>query len=369
MPTAHLIQFLYSLAVVGPVIIVPLLASSLGASPATVGLVVATYQATLFGSSALFGRLADLRGHRRLILIGLLAAAGVQAIHVVARDLMTLLVVRALAGIAFGIFPAAVLAYATRENHNLGRFASLGALGWAVGSSLAGVLAVFNRVFLVSAGIYLASFLIALFFLRETHERLRQPFFDAALIRRNWRVYLSFFLRHAGAMGIWTIFPLYLSQLGANRFWIGVIYGLNSFGQFILMPLLSRWRSTRLIQMGLYASIITFLGFALCHNYRQIIPLQVLLAFAWSALYVGSLQYLIETNPERASVAGIFNSTLSLAGIVGALVGGAVASFGLPAVMLNAAVMAVLGALVFRFREPDGKNTSQALTTDKQRVQ
>jgi MFS family permease len=349
MLAAYVIQFGYNFAVVGPVMFVPLIAKSLGATPATIGLVVSTYQAVLFLSSWLFGRLADIKGHRLLIAVGLLLAAGALFAHRYIAGVPSLFLIRAIAGLTVGIFPAAVVAYASRQTTNLGRFASSGSLGWGVGSVVAGMIAVYNRMFLVAAGVFLISFFVALILLNETHERVDQPLFSLQVFRRNWRVYFSFFLRHAGAMGIWAIYPLFLDQLGASKLWIGVIYSINAFGQFLFMPFLDRYRARRLIQLGFYCSVLTFTSFALCRNFKQLLPFQVLLAFSWSCLYVGSLKYLIERNPERSTAVGALNSTLSLSGVVGAALGGLLAGLGLPVVMIAAALMSVAGALVFRF--------------------
>jgi MFS family permease len=348
MTGTYFIQFAYNFSVVGAVMFIPLIAQSLGAAPAIVGLVVATYQGVLFLSSALFGRLADLRGHKVLIVIGLFLAALALFAHRFIDGIPSLFLIRGLTGLTVGIFPAAVIAYASRASGRLGRFAAIGSLGWGVGSLIAGAVGMYDRVFLVSSAIALAASLVALLSLRETHERIDQPFFNASVLRRNWRVYFSFFLRHAGAMGIWAIFPIFLEKLGANKLWIGVIYAINAFGQFVFMPLLDRFGARRLIQLGLYGSVLTFVSFALCRNFKQLLPFQVLLAFSWSCLYLGSLKYLIEHNPERSTAVGLLNSTLSLSGITGAALGGVVAGLGLPVVMIAAAVMSVAGAIVFR---------------------
>jgi MFS family permease len=369
----YLIQFGYNFAVVGPVMFVPLLADSFGATPATIGLAVATYQTALFLSSWLFGRLADLKGHKLFIVLGLLVAAPAFYVHRFISDVPGLFLIRALAGITVGIFPAAVVAYASRRTSNLGRFASFGSLGWGIGSIVVGAIAVYSHSFLLAGIVFLACAIVALFALQETKERVNQTLFDLQVLKRNWRVYVSFFLRHAGAMGIWAIFPVYLERLGANKLWIGIIYAINAVGQFVFMPLLDRYPARTLIRMGFYGSVLTFLSFALCVNFWQLLPFQVLLALSWSCLYVGSLKYLIEHNPERSTAVGGLNSVLSLSGIVGAALGGALAGVPLAAgftsllarlppvfmrlpvpsdfsvVMLAAALMAVAGAFVFRF--------------------
>lgn len=186
-------------------------------------------------------------------------------------------------------------------------------------------------------------------FLKPTTKHIEQPFFNIAILKKNWRIYLSFFLRHAGAFGIWAIYPLFLADLGASKFWIGIIYSLNAFGQFFFMPQLDRFQSNKLIKFGLYFSTATFIAFGICKNFWQILPFQILLAFSWSCLYLGSLKYLLEHNEEKSTAVGVFNSISSLAGIVGPLMGGLVGSLGYPAVMFTAALFTIAGAFIFRF--------------------
>ena len=350
MVATYLIQFGYNFAVVGPVMFIPLIAESFGASSAVVGLIVATYQAVIFLSSGLFGRLSDMKGHKLFIVLGLLLAAGALFAHRYIVDVPSAFPgFRAVAGLAIGIFPAAVVAYASRQTENLGRFSGIGSLGWGVGSIVAGAIAVYNRLYLLAAVVFLVCAVVALVAVPETRERVNQPFFSTVVIRRNWRVYFSFFLRHAGATGIWAIFPIYLEKLGANKLWIGIIYAINAFGQFAFMSFLDRYKTRLLIQLGFISSVVTFVSFAFCRSFWQLLPFQLLLAVSWSCLYVGSLKYLFEHNDERSTAVGMFNSTLSLSGIVGAVLGGALAGLGLPVVMIAAALMSVAGVFVFRF--------------------
>ncbi|MDD5529044.1 MAG: MFS transporter [bacterium] len=346
MATFYFIQFATNVAFVSVLIFIPLIAKDCGANSATIGALVAAYNGMLFLSSALFGRLADLKGGKVFILIGLFFSAVVFFSHRFVFNVPSLFLIRCLAGFAIGMFPAAILAAVYRRNSNIGAFTASGSLGWTVGSIVAGVIAVYKNLFLFSAICFFVSFFVALLFLKQENVRIKQPFFDTALFKKNWRIYLSFFLRHSGAFGIWTIFPLFLSQLGANKLWIGIIYGLNSLGQFFFMIYLGKVKSTKLIQMGLYFSIATFIAFGLCHTYKQILPFQLLLAFSWSCLYLGCLKYLMEHNKEHSSVAGIFNSLTGLAGIVGPLIGGLAGILGYPMVMFVAALMSIAGAFI-----------------------
>jgi MFS family permease len=342
------IQFFANLAPTLILIYIPLIAQKYGAPPAKIGLVVSVYQAMIFVAGILFGRLADLKGRRQFIVLGMALSSAAFFSHLLIRDLTSLFAVRAFTGFAVGVFPAALLTYAYEKNNTLGRFSAIGSLGWGIGSILAGVIAVYYKLYIMAGLVYFITLLIAYYTLEKTEPKVKQAFLDMTVIKRNWRIYLTFLMRHAGAFGIWAIYPIFLAQLGANKFWIGIIYSINAFGQFLFLPLLDRYKSTKLITAGLLFSVLTFLIFALCRNHWQILPFQVLLAFAWSCLYLGTLKYLMEHNEERATAVGGFNSLMSLSGIIGPLMGGAIGSLGYRPVMLFAAVLTASSFFVFR---------------------
>ncbi len=343
--TTYLIQLFINVSVVLSTIFIPLFAQTLGATPVLVGMLVGAYNLMLFLSSTLFGRLSDIHERKLFIVVGLATSAVVIALHIFIRSISSLFLLRALAGLAGGVFPAALMALVYDKKGMLGRFTSFGSLGWGIGSIIAGVLAVYNRLFILAALLYLVSFVIGLS-LKEEKKPQTLPLFPWDVIKRNLSVYLSFFLRHTGAFAIWAIFPLYLAYLGANKFWIGIIYALNALGQFLIIPHLDRVRSTKLIDGGLLLSVVTFIIFAICRNYKQILPVQLLLALSWSALYLGSLKYLMERNVERSTSIGIFNSLSGLSGIIGPILGGLAGNFGYRAVMILAAAMSLVGFIL-----------------------
>ncbi len=343
-----LIQFLANIAPTLILIYIPLIAQSLGAQPAEIGLVVATYHTMVFIAGLLFGRLSDLSDRKNYIVWGLGISALAFFAHFFITNLTRLFIIRAFAGFAVGMFPAALLTYAYEKNNTIGKFTAMGSLGWGVGSIIAGIIAVYFRLFILAGVIFFITFILAIFTLEKTPAIIKQDFFDFSVIKKNWRVYLTFLMRHAGAFGIWAIFPIYLAQLGANKFWIGVIYAINAFGQFLFMPYLDRFKSSQLITAGLIFSAITFTIFSICQNHWQILPFQVLLALSWSCLYLGTIKYLLEHNQERATAVGAFNSLMSLSGIIGPLIGGVIGSFGYRPVMLSAALLTLSSLLVFK---------------------
>jgi MFS family permease len=341
------IQLATGTAIMCIALFIPFIAKDYGASTATIGLLVALYNGMVFVSSILFGRWADLKGGKAFILAGLLLSSVAFFLHSFVSSIQSLFLVRCLAGFAVGMFPAALFAHVYSKKLNLGVFVASGSLGWGLGSIIAGVIAVYRDMFLLSGVCFFLAFIVAIFAIKQEPARIRQPFFDTSVLRRNWRLYLGFFLRHCGAFNIWVLFPLFLAELGASRLWIGAIHGINPLGQVLFMPLVARIPSSTLIRLGFCCSAITFMGFSICRTFLHLIPFQILLAFSWSCLYLGSMKYLMERNEERSTSAGIFHSLFSLAGIVGALIGGFTATLGYRTVMITAVLFTLAGFLVF----------------------
>jgi predicted MFS family arabinose efflux permease len=352
--TPYLVQVLANAGLTGAVVCVPLLAKSLGASNSEIGILVAAYQGMMLFASLVFGRWADFADRKKFVVWGLALCTITLTLHTFARNLTALFAVRAILGLCAGIFPAALIAYFYEENRRLGRFSGFGSLGWGLGALLVGIFSV-RELFLLTGSLMFLTTLIARTGLRSQHARLAQPFFNMKVFRRNWRIYISFLLRHLGAFSIWTIFPLYLAHLGANRFWIGLVYALNPLGQFFFMNILERVRDALLVRAGLLLSIIVFLAFGLANRFEQVIPIQIVLALSWSCLYLGTLKQLLRLNPEKSTATGMLQSVLSLAAVLGALLEGVTGAFGYRTIMFAAAGMAVIGALLYilaREREP-----------------
>uniref|UniRef100_A0A7V3UZ85 MFS transporter n=1 Tax=candidate division WOR-3 bacterium TaxID=2052148 RepID=A0A7V3UZ85_UNCW3 len=343
---AYLIQLLANAGLTAAVVYIPLWAKNFNATHSQIGLLVALYQGMMFFSNLLCGRWADFGDRKRFVVFGLNLSAFALFLHLLPHSLFGLFSIRALTGICAGIFPAALVAYFYTENRNLGRFSGFGSLGWGIGAIMVGFLN--NRhLFLTSGLLMLFTALLAWHLLKKQPVTLKQSFFNTSVFKRNWRVYLSFLLRHLGAFSIWTIFPLYLAHLGANQLWVGLIYAINPLAQFLFMNILQPVNDTRLIRIGLLLSVIVFIAFGLATRVEQVIPIQLALALSWSCLYLGTLKQLLRRNEEKSTASGILQSVLSLAAVLGALLEGVTGAFGYRTIMLVAAGVAVSGALLY----------------------
>ncbi|MBN3033344.1 MAG: MFS transporter [Candidatus Saganbacteria bacterium] len=350
MAASNLIQFFTNAALFASQIFIPIMARELGADDLSVGLIVGVFNLAYFLSAYLFGILTDLKGARRILIGGLLLSAVLFAAQVLAGNLAALFWVRALAGLAAGIFPVALTVYAFHERAGLmGRFTAYGSLGWAFGSLLAGLLIFYGPIFAVSALLFFVSFAIACRF-PEIRSGLKVGFLPLALWRKNARIYIPYFLRALGAQTAWSLFPLYLMGIGADKFLVAAAYFVNCFAQFFFMQYLERFRNLYLFYVGLLTSVLSFIGYAVIHNIWLIFPVQLLLAYSFSALQVGANQEILRNNQERGSAVGILNAEINFTAVLGPCLAGLIlCHWGFDWVMWFAAGVTFLGLVSFTY--------------------
>ncbi len=349
----YLAQVISYTAIMLSISYTPRIAAELGATFFQIALVFSLYNLAYFLSSMIFGRLADVHGRRKFIISGFVLSSFIFLLQYFYRDYYSLLLLRVMAGFAAGIFPAAIVSLAHDTNMRMGKLSAYGALGWAFGSYLAGVISIFfpfKVTYLFSSLIFLLGLIIA-YKLPDTGVRIRNiPLFPRDVIKRNWALYSSYILRHSAATMIWAYWPLFVKSIGGNSFWQAATMGINSTVQFFLMYLYTDVRKyTQLIFVGLILSALTFLAYAFTVNIIMIIPIQVMLAASWSFLYVGSLRYLTGRNPEKATATGLLNSSIGISAFLGPLIGGAFMHFfhQFRALMLFSFLLSSLATLLF----------------------
>jgi len=247
-----------------------------------------------------------------------------------------------LVGFSIGIFPAALVSYAYEKNRNVGSFSAFGSLGWAFGQLIAGFIMFYQRIFAFGAFLFFLAFLMIL---RERFpaQKISRPRSSLTIIRQNFSIYLAFFIRHVGASAVWLIFPIYLTEIGISKFWIGIIYFMNSFLQFIIMQRIERFNPQFLLNLGTVFSGLTFLLYSFATQAHEFLAIQPLIAIGWSAMYVGALRIVLENNLERNSAAGFLNSTIYLSTILGSIIGGIIAeNFGYKSCLYFGAILSFL---------------------------
>lgn len=332
---------------------IPILARDhLGADEFFVTILVSGYATAAFLASFIFGRAGDIYGRRLVVRFGLLTTTLSFGLLLFASTPEILLIVRTLGGFCIGIYPGALAAYAYESKMKMGKFASFGAAGWGIGTLLAGYAAIFNiyYAFLMSTLFLAIGFAAALTLPDIERSRFKVPLFPIDTLKRNWPVYSAVFIRHSSASAIWTLWPLFLIDLGGDVFMVSVVQAANSIAQVIFMiALTDRFNCRFLITVGMITSSITFFWFAFARNIWDIIPSQILLGFAWAFLYVGALKYVTEKNEEKSTAAGLLRSIMSLSMVIGPMIAALLYSIwpSYTPIMIYATIMSAVGWLVF----------------------
>jgi MFS family permease len=390
-----LVSMLANYSMETSLIFMPLHAAGIGASDLVVGLVGTAYGLSYFLSSLFFGKLSDLRGRTPLVRAGLLLLAASYLSQVFAPSPAWLILTRLAVGFSMGVTSGPLMAYVYERDGAVGRFASVGSLGWLLGALTAVLVPRPEALFVASACASGAALFVALLLdegpgsparaageveaLGPPDHRPGSPARAAGevealglpgartapatgavagahdvstgrVLRANLPVYLAFLLRHAGATAIWSIFPLYLAQLGASRQWIAAMDCINVGGQAIAMRFVDRFDPARMLLLGLHLSTAIFGVYAVATHYLQLVPVQIVLSVAWSCLLVGAMSLLMRRSRDRGTASGLLYSTNSLATAAGPLLGGAVsqATGSYAAVMVAASALSAAGWAVAR---------------------
>ncbi len=332
---------------------VPILARvNLGISEILVTVIVGGFATASFLSSYIFGRAGDVYGRRVIIRLGLLLATISFGLLLVSSDFVTLFIVRLMNGFCVGMYPGALAAYAFESKMKMGRFATWGAAGWGVGTLLAGYAAGFNIyfAFVMSTIFFIIAFGSSLTLPPIDQASMSVPWFPIETFKRNISIYMAVLIRHSSAFAIWTLWPLFLYDIGADPFMISVVQATNAISQVLFMVTITdRFESRRLVSIGLITSAVTFAWFPFATNVIEILPSQVLLGFAWAMLYVGALKYVTENNEERSTASGLLQSMLSLSGVIGPIIAAIIYSIwpGYAPIMFFAVAMSLLSYGLF----------------------
>lgn len=346
------IHFFTNTSVMMSNIFIPILAYNLGATGTEIGMIGAVYGAALFISSYIFSRAVDSYRPKTLLYAGFFTASITFFLQMFAYDPLSLGILRALTGFSLGIYPAVLILYVYNLKRSIGKFSSFMPLGWAFGNLIAGIVAVMWQIFSISSLLFAASFLITMT-LPETEmpPKKKVDFFSVDILKKNWNIYSGFFLRQVGANNVWIVFPLYLVHLQADKLWIGIIYMFNPLLQFFIMRRLDKYNNRSLIHAGDLLSMLAFLALIPLTVFYQAIVGLTLIAFSYSCLYLGSMNYLIDNNTDKGQAAGLLNSSISLASVIGSLIGGIVMQFfGFQAVMAVGAFFSFMGYAVVKIK-------------------
>lgn len=339
--------------VIGIGIVVPVLpfyVGSFGVSSFTVALLFSVFALCSFFSAPLLGALSDRIGRRPVLLVSILSTAIGWFVFGAAKAVWVLFLARIIDGMAAGNFPIAqsyLVDIARNEKErttNLGLIGATFGIGFIVGPILGGVLSHYAHALpFYFVGILAALNVIgAYFYLPETHRHathegkqklslnpflpLRAAYKDKPLRSR----YAIWFLFGLATSIQQAVFALYLADIfgfgaavvGYAMALIGVLIALNQ-GVLLKKFWLKYFKESYL---EVWAFLVFAIGYLLFASHHLIIFMlgfiPVVLGQSLIRVVVSSRVAGIAGQQHRGEAMGIMSSILSLAMVIGPLLGG-----------------------------------------------
>jgi DHA1 family tetracycline resistance protein-like MFS transporter len=348
--------------------ILPLYAESFKASPATVGILLASYSLMQMVATPYLGALSDKYGRRPILLISQVGTFLSFILLGLARSLPALFAARILDGVSGGNISTAqaYISDVTEERNRAKAFGLIGAafgIGFILGPALGGFLGRngnYAAPAFAAAGISLAALLLTALLLPESRppERrteVRKPRildiagFREALGMGQLGVLLPiFFLFNFAQAAFQSMFALFAAarlrfdvrETGYVLAYVGLLAVILQGGA--IGPIVKRWGERRMVQVGLLIAAAGLVFTAWASTWQILLltlaPLSVGLSVATPSL--NSL--LTRESPPEAygRVLGLSQSAAALARVLGPLAAGFAFDYlGVPAPFLLAAAL------------------------------
>ncbi len=372
--------------------ILPIYAEQLGANLIEISILFSSFFLTYLLFTVIWGSLSDtLRKRRPFLMAGLFSSGFILIGFYFSRNVYELIGLSLIRGIAVGSFTPIALAIASNLNgekrgSGMGIMNASLSAGWFVGALASGFLIELFSItfpFIAAAFITFLAAIIVIFvisdyeFLSTTKSNpssepanlkkvvndLKRRFTvmlkkDEFVRKRGLStVYLTLILRHGGLLGLYSLFPLYVVQVGGTPAQVGLLYALNMGTQAIFMFMMGlccdRIGRKPVMIMGLLASGLSAIWFGLSSSPIALIPSQVLVAFGYASVTVSATTIVADVAPKenRGEGMGLIMTSLGIGATIGPLIAGFLAElFGLATMMFIMASLPLAGLLLFSIR-------------------
>ena len=351
----------------------PLLAQSIGAGDAQIGLISAISPIPGILVSSFAGAYSDRKGRAKVLTMSLLIFTTAPFLYLFVTEPWQLMGVRFYHGFATAIFmPVAMAAVADMygpemRGQKLALYSSATMVGRFIAPFMGGTmlyLANFSSVYLTCAvtGIIALVLSFAIPWEHDRPQSKRQGADRGSLtilreVVHDWKIMVTSAMEGVQyyAMGAFEAFlPIYSSSLGFNGFEIGVIMGIQVVSMLALKPVmgtLSDRRGRELsIVAGLLLGAIAIAGMPMVSNFYGLCFLSAIFG-ACVATATASTSALVSEVAGRSahgSAIGVLSSVMDIGHSAGPLATGLiVAALSFEAGFLVASVLMVVGAIVF----------------------
>ncbi len=326
----------------------PFYAQEFGATPLVIGLLLTTFSICQFITAPIMGRLSDHYGRKPLLLFSQFSTFLGFLILGFANSLWMIFLSRIVDGL-FGSNFTIAQAYLSDISSRKDRSKAFGisgvafGFGFLIGPGIGGFLSQFSFQLpsFLASGVSCITMLIIFFFLPETIKRKKKIEFDIKIF--HFTDFRKFFSNPRLSMKLWEFFAYILSfavwvstfalyaqkQLGFDATDIG--YSLTYIGfisiiirGILLSRLINLFGERKLQYIGIVCILFGMIGSVFVYDWLAIIIIMTLFAFGSGVsrpLMLGNISRKVSSE-KQGSVMGVTNSLVSIAQIIGPLLGG-----------------------------------------------
>jgi PPP family 3-phenylpropionic acid transporter len=312
----------------------------LGLTGRQIGMLAALPPLLTFLGAPLFGFLADLTRHPKLLL-GISVMSVVIAILALTRvqTYLNLILVISFYALFFApilpIIDRSVLDILGDQRDQYGKQRLWGAVGWGIAAPFAGLLVDvggLNWAFYSSA-ILFGGLLVLVGTMPVSIFGGRESFWlGFKKLVGNWPVIAFFGVALGGGVGLSMIHHylfLFLDELGASSLMMGWSLTIATVSELFVMffsdRILRRWGARRLLLFSLAALCLRLFSYSVIHRPEWVLLIQLLHGPTFAALWMAAVAYVSEIAPPglRNTSQGLLTGfVMGLGSMLGALIGG-----------------------------------------------
>lgn len=311
-----------------------------------IGIALSAYPLAEFVSAAPIGSYVDLKGRRRMLLLGLLSISLLTMAMSLTRNFYAISIIHAIMGFSGAAVTVSSLTMITdltgvsNRGVSMGGFDFSNILGYALGISFATTILHFTGrnyglAFVATGILLLGASIASVVWIRETsHSSTRSHRINPlAALDRNTRAILPLWLGLTSILGVVFVLPRSLREFGLQTSEIGLTLSLGAFGIGMgsvlfgrLSDKIGRGKTLGIGVVGLILLLFSTLE-AVSHSppriYQQL-PLIALGGFMATATVPSALAHVGDKANRglRGSAMGIYSMMLSLGMAVGNVLGG-----------------------------------------------
>ncbi len=349
-PPKAIILSIVFLDVLGIGIIVPVLpyyVETFNAPDIVVSSLFMAFSLFAFFSAPILGMISDRHGRRPVLLVSLVSTAAGWFIFAFSRNIFGLFLGRIIDGLAAGNMSTAqnylidISKNKEEQTKNIGQTAAIFGIGFVIGPALGGLLSLISLKlpFIVIGGMALLSTVLAYFFLPETNREANKkaiplnpfaPIWKACANKTMFPLYFAWLAFATSLSLTQSVFALYIGQkflwtvitAGSLLAVIGVIISLNQ-AFFITKFWLRFFSSSSLLVWLLLPFALGYFIMSLPHKFLFVAG-AILTAICYSTLRVILNSQIVNfyDKNEQGETVGVMTSLISLAMILGPMLGG-----------------------------------------------